>query len=107
MSKFWFGFNLSQLMRCGDREIPAGITAYRIAVLVPDIILGFIPLAVGLSIDYPSVYLFGYIFMLASVGDICLLWESRYLNSTFDVTEHPTREGIIVVNEGTIATCED
>lgn len=99
MSKFWYGFNLSKLMKCGDREIPAGITAYRIALLVPSVILGLFPLVLGLSINDSTVYIFGMIFVLASVGDISLLWESRYLDSKSDVSEHPTRDGILVVND--------
>lgn len=99
MSKFWYGFNLNQLMKCGDREIPAGISYFRLAMVIPHAILGLFPLVLGLSINYSSVFIFGYLFTLASIGDITLLWESRHVKSTVGVSEHPTREGILLIEE--------
>lgn len=98
MSRFWYGFNLNQLMKCGGREIPSGIKCYRWAIALPHIISGIVPLTVGIIINYPFVYIFGYLFTLAAVGDVVLLWESRHIDSQTSVTEHPSGNGIMLLN---------
>lgn len=99
MSRFWYGFNIYQLMKCGGREIPSGIKYYRLAIIIPHLLTGLIPLIVGITIKYPTIYIFGYLFTLAAVGDLVLLWESRHVDSKKTVSEHPTEDGIMVVSE--------
>lgn len=96
MSKFWYGFNIGQLMKCGDRDIPAGVKYYRIALFLPHLIIGFLPLVWGIAINHPSIFIFGFLFTIASVGDLVLLWEMRHLNSENAVSELPSREGVVV-----------
>lgn len=96
MSKFWYGFNLSQLMKCGDRDIPAGVSYYRMALVLPHIIVGLFPLVLGTSINHPTIFIFGCLFTTSSVGDLVLLWEMRHLKSENAVSELPSREGIVV-----------
>lgn len=96
MSTFWYGFNLGQLMKCGDREIPAGVDYYRLALIFPHLIVGVFPLVLGITINHPAVFIFGLLFTIASVGDVFLLWEMRHLSSTNQVSELPSREGLEV-----------
>lgn len=96
MSKFWYGFNFGQIMKCGDREIPAGVKYYRLALVLPHIIVGLFPLILGISINHPLIYIFGILFTLASIGDIVLLWEIRNINDKNQVCELPSREGVSV-----------
>jgi hypothetical protein len=99
MSTFWYGFNLGQLMKCGDRDIPAGVKYYRIALVLPHFIIGFLPLIFGIVINHPTIFIFGLLFTIASVGDVILLWEMRHLNSQKEVSELPSREGIAVEDD--------
>ena len=96
MSTFWYGFNLGQLMKCGDRDIPAGVDYYRLALFLPHLIVGVFPLIFGIVINHPTIFIFGFLFTIASVGDLVLLWEMRHLNSRNAVSELPSREGIAV-----------
>jgi hypothetical protein len=96
MSTFWYGFNLGQLMKCGDRDIPAGVDYYRLALFLPHLIVGVFPLIFGIAINHPTIFIFGFLFTIASVGDLVLLWEMRHLNSRNAVSELPSREGIAV-----------
>ncbi len=99
MSTFWYGFNLGQLMKCGDRDIPAGVKYYRIALILPHLIVGFFPLIWGIVINHPTIFIFGFLFTIASVGDLVLLWEMRHLKSGNAVSELPSREGIAVEDD--------
>ncbi|WP_320052303.1 hypothetical protein [uncultured Acetobacteroides sp.] len=99
MSTFWYGFNLGQLMKCGDRDIPAGVDYYRLALFLPHLIVGVFPLIFGVVINHPIIFIFGFVFTIASVGDLVLLWEMRHLSSRNAVSELSSREGIAVEDE--------
>ena len=99
MSTFWYGFNLGQLMKCGDRDIPAGVDYYRLSLFLPHLIVGVFPLILGIATNHPTIFIFGFLFTIASVGDLVLLWEMRHLNAKNEVSELPSREGIVVEND--------
>jgi hypothetical protein len=79
--------------------MPAG--AYRVAALLPALLLGIIPYLGGLFVASAPLALFGAIFTLAAGADILVVWLIRKVDRHTKVLDHPSRVGCVVVGEGT------
>lgn len=72
---------------------------YRIALLAPAIILGVIPILVGLVFHYGPAFILGLLFLLFSGGDILIMWLIRTVSNDTMVKDHADRAGCYVVRE--------
>ena len=72
---------------------------YRIALLAPALILGALPIAVGLLFHQGILFIFGLLFLLFSGGDLLILWLIRKVPNKSYVKDHPTRAGCYVYED--------
>ena len=72
---------------------------YRIALLAPALILGALPIAVGLLFHQGILFIFGLLFLLFSGGDLLILWLIRKVPNKNYVKDHPTRAGCYVYED--------
>ena len=72
--------------------------AYRIAVVLPALILGILPVVIGLSIGNSWFTGYGYIMLCVSGGDFAVLWTVRSLSGSDIVKFHPDKLGCIVLS---------
>lgn len=98
-SKIKFGFNvrsLSPYAHCGE-----AVTAkvYRIALLTPAIILGFIPIFISFVSGSVWFFVTGLLFTITACGDFLIFWLIRKVKNDQLVADHPERAGCKVVGE--------
>ena len=92
-----FGFQLKTLAPYAHCKVPIDIRAYRIGTAMPGIILGFLPIIIGLVIGNAWSMIFGLLFILIAAGDILLLLLTRKVKVGKLVKDHPTRVGCYVI----------
>lgn len=98
-SKIKFGFNvrsLSPYTHCGE-----AVTAkvYRIALLIPAIILGFIPVIISFVTGSVWFFVMGLLFTVTACGDFLIFWLIRKVKNDQLVADHPERAGCQVVGK--------
>jgi len=98
-SKIKFGFNvrsLSPYAHCGE-----AVTAkvYRIALLTPAIILGFIPIFISFVTGSVWFFVTGLLFTVTACGDFLIFCLIRKVKNDQLVADHPERAGCKVVGE--------
>jgi len=96
-TKIKFGFNvrsLSPYAHCGE-----AVTAkvYRIALLTPAIILGFIPITISFNSGSVWFFVTGLLFTVTACGDFLIFWLIRQVKNEQLVADHPERAGCKVV----------
>ncbi|MBN2017981.1 MAG: DUF3267 domain-containing protein [Candidatus Cloacimonetes bacterium] len=74
---------------------------YRIALLAPAVILGVVPIIVGLIFHCGPVFIIGLLFLLFSGGDLLIMWLIRKVPYKTLVKDHPTRAGCYVYLDST------
>lgn len=95
-SKIKFGFNAKFLTPFAHCKEPVTAKAYRAGAAAPAIILGFIPVLIGIITGIGSVYFFGLIFTVAACGDFLILWLIRNVDDNAMVEDHPENTGCYV-----------
>ena len=75
---------------------PMTARAYRRGAVMPGIILGAVPAAIGLATGSGAWMLYGMIFLVAAVGDFIVLWLLRGVPGDVLVEDHPSRAGCYV-----------
>ncbi len=75
---------------------PMTVRAYRIGAVAPGVLIGLLPLGVGLLMGNAAPFLFGLLFTLAAGGDALILWVLRDVAGDQIVRDHPTRAGCLV-----------
>lgn len=71
--------------------------AYRVGALMPALLLGLLPFAVGTAIGSTRLALYGMIFVFAAGGDLLVLWQLRGVDRRALVLDHPSRAGCIIL----------
>ena len=71
---------------------------YRIAVALPGLITGIIPLIISMSIGSFSLLVFALLFTLGAMGDFSILWISRKEKSNTMLKDHPDKIGCIILD---------
>jgi hypothetical protein len=92
-----FGFQAATLTPYAHALDPLPARAYRLGGVMPAILLGGLPFAVGTGLGSPPLALFGMIFVLAAGGDLLVLWLIRAVDAGALVQDHPSRAGCIVL----------
>ncbi len=78
---------------------PVSILQYRIAVVLPGIITGVIPLIYAMITGNFSVFAFGIIFLLGAIGDFIILWIIRKEKAETMIKDHPDEIGCIILED--------
>jgi hypothetical protein len=72
------------------------LNAYRLGVIMPGLVLGFLPLMIGFIIGHIGLFLFGFFFTIAAGGDFIMMYLLRYEAVDSFVQDHPDKIGCIV-----------
>lgn len=93
-----FGFHWKSLTPYVHCTVPVRAHAYRIALVLPALVLGVLPGIVGMIGGWAWLALFGALFLAAASVDLLVLWVIRALKGDVLVRDHPTRAGCIVLS---------
>jgi hypothetical protein len=96
-SSISFGFQLKTLTPFAHIREPLEVNAYRAGTLAPTIVLGFLPVLVGLLTGAGGPMFYGLLFIFAGGGDLLILWVIRGLPAGALVEDHPSRAGCLVI----------
>lgn len=92
-----FGINWKALAPYAHCREPLEINAYRWGAVMPGILLGIIPFAIGLFTGSGWFTVLGYIFIITAAGDMLILWLIRRVDAGTLVQDHPTLAGCEIV----------
>ena len=93
-----YGIDRKTLSPYAHCQEPMKIKPYRQGVIMPGILLGFLPTILGTIIGNSLIFVFGLLFILAAGGDIFILWLLRKVQPGSLVEDHPTRAGCYVIS---------
>lgn len=94
-----FGFMWSALMPYCHCDVPMRMKAYRIGGLAPLVILGILPLVIGLAWGSYSLTCFGVFLTIGAIGDIMMICVLRHEPADKMVIDHPSEPGCVVYDE--------
>lgn len=91
------GFQWRTLTPYAHCDEPMSARAYLIGAATPGVVLGLLPVAIGLLAGWGGWMWFGLLFTLAAGGDALILWLLRDVPASRMVIDHPSRAGCIVL----------
>ena len=94
-----FGFNKKYFAPYCHCKEPIRLKAYRIALALPTVVLGFIPFLYGLSSGDTVSYFLGTALIIGGIGDFALLWATRKFKGMAFVIDHPTMVGCQIITD--------
>jgi len=92
-----FGFNKDHGIPFVHIKEPISVLGFRIGAIMPLIILGILPAALGLYSGYLSLTAFGVLFTISASGDLLLITRTRSLPSTQKIKDLPDKIGFELV----------
>jgi len=92
-----FGMHWKALTPFAHCEVPTRVWTYRVAVALPGIVLGVVPLGVGLTTGYWLATFYGFLLLVAAAGDFLMLWILRVVPAGSWVQDHPQEVGYVIV----------
>lgn len=92
-----FGMHLKALTPFATCTVPTRVGSYRLAIVLPGLVLGGLPLAGGLATGYWLVTFYGFLMLVAAAGDILMLWILRVVPDGTWVQDHPREVGYVIV----------
>ena len=92
-----YGINFKVLSPYAHCREPLNIQAYRWGALMPGLLLGIIPAALGIFSGNGAVLSFGLLFTVAAGGDVIVLWSLRKEHPKTLVLDHPNNAGCCIV----------
>lgn len=93
-----YGIDSKTLSPYAHCQEPMRINPYRLGVIMPGILLGFLPTIAGIITGNSPVFVFGLLFIVAAGGDILILWLLRNINAECLAEDHPTRVGCYIID---------
>ena len=99
LSAIKFGFSWQGLAPYAPCRVPLPISAYRLSVLLPGFVLGFLPALVGLLIGSFALLLYGAVMLVTAGGDLAVFLAVRSVPSGARVIDHPTAPGCHVLQD--------
>ena len=100
LKRIRFGLAASTLTPYAHALDPLPAGAYRLGALLPAVVLGILPFAVGAAVGSLMLTMYGMAFVFAAGGDLLVLWLIRKVGRNVRVQDHPTRAGCIVLEDG-------
>ncbi len=99
ISSLRFGARLSEGVLYVHSDRPMSVASYRIVLMLPAILLGILPAAVGTIEGIGWLVLYGYVMILSAVGDFAVLQLIRDLDAAATVRDHHQKVGCQVLVE--------
>lgn len=96
-SNIAFGVKWKSLTAYGYCKIPVKALVYLIALILPTIILGVIPLTISLLIKAKYLYVIGTLMMVGGFGDMIVVWMIRAVPKERMLIDHPRKLGCVMV----------
>lgn len=93
-----FGVLWSALAFYCHCDEPLRVWQYRLTLLMPTIILGFLPFVYGLLMAHFFWYFVGVLFITYGVGDFMVLWMLRHFKRNDRVVDHSKKVGFYIQN---------
>ncbi|MDX1438440.1 MAG: thioredoxin domain-containing protein [Rubricoccaceae bacterium] len=93
------GFYWKALTPYAHCSVPMSAKDYQIGAATPGIVLGIIPIVVGLALGWGGWMMFGMLFTLAAGGDALIIWLLRGVPGVRLVKDHPSKAGCLVLAE--------
>ena len=93
-----YGIDSKTLSPYAHCQEPMKVKPYRLGVIMPGILLGFLPTILGTITGNSLIFVFGLFFILAAGGDLFILWLLRKVKAGSLVEDHPTRAGCYVIS---------
>jgi hypothetical protein len=97
LKRIRFGFHAATLTPYAHALDPMSARAYRLGALMPALVLGVVPFAVGTALGSLVIALYGMVFVFAAGGDLLVLWLLRGVDPRARVLDHPSRAGCIIL----------
>jgi hypothetical protein len=94
-----FGMNWRALTPYAHCKAAVRARAYKGAVLLPGLLLGVLPNAIGLATGNGWLLLWGFFMLIAAAGDAAILWAIRRVPGDAIVRDHPSRAGCQVLRD--------
>ena len=102
-----FGFMVRELAPYAHCTEPLPVLGYRIGILLPVVVLGFLPALSGIISGSFSRLCYGMLFTWAASGDLIMFWYIRKLKTGSKVMDHPEKLGCIILdNESGISATD-
>lgn len=92
-------FGTKWLMVYVHCRVPMTASAYRIAVVLPGVILGLVPGMMGLAWGNAWLTVYGTLMTISALGDLMILWLIRSVPGDVRVQDHPSAPGCQVLLE--------
>lgn len=83
---------------CHSKE-PMIVRKYILGAIMPAIVLGIVPVIVSYFTGSLKLWIFGYIFTLAALGDFIMVWVLIKEKSDSLVQDHPTKVGCYIFDK--------
>jgi hypothetical protein len=99
-----FGVKWKVMTPYASCKVAIPVPAYRMAGLLPGLVLGGIPVLYGLLFGVFSVYLYGIFMTIAACGDILIVWLIKNLDRDTLVLDHPDRVGCKIIEQDALAS---
>lgn len=88
-----FGVDRKTLSPYAGCRVPVRVSAYRLAVLLPGLLLGVLPWVYGMAAGVAWAVVWGATMIVTAGGDAIILWIVRELPGSTLVLDHPSRAG--------------
>lgn len=92
-----FGMHWGALTPFASCQVPTRVQTYRVAVALPALVLGLLPLGAGLVTGYWLATFYGFLMLIAAAGDFLMLWILRVVPVDTWVQDHPKEVGYVIV----------
>jgi len=92
-----FGMHWKALTPFAQCTVPTRARSYRIAIALPGLMLGVVPLGVGVATGIWLATFYGFLMLVAAAGDFLILWILRGVPAGAWVQDHPQQVGCLVV----------
>ncbi|MDX5346291.1 MAG: DUF3267 domain-containing protein [Hymenobacteraceae bacterium] len=96
-----FGINWKYLTPYAHCKVPVAASAYRKSLLLPGLVLGVLPLIIGIATGSLGVTCFGAIHLGSAGGDVLIYSLIRKLNEDILLQDHPEKIGCETAEEVT------
>ena len=99
-----FGVQWKTLTPYAHCSQPMSALAYRIAVLLPGLLLGVVPCIIAVTIGSGWLLIWGVLMIVAAGGDVSILWAIRAVDGQTMVIDHPSKAGCQIVRAESVVS---
>lgn len=105
-SSLRFGMRLSEGVLYVHTARPMSASSYRGVLVLPAVVQGILPAAVGIVFGLGLLVVYGYVMIVSAIGDLAVLQLIRGLGPRVRVRDHPERVGCQVWTAGSTGAAE-